>query len=267
MLERPKPDETKATLQEVLSARERLNTASLAAALSKRSIKMLGTVREPLFCAADVDAYVSVGHYLRTIRNYILDGHIRQLEVTDANGQWHQMYFFTEAGLYKYLLQSQEDVAGELQYYVFSLLKTERAQYLEAALEIAKKNEAALERIHQDLLAEYANLRALDSQPVVREPIPKCVEQPLGPGCLYFIGKADDDTSPTKIGYSKNLLRRLQNLQEANAAKLVIRRAILVTHAVEAEARAHKYFKDRHRRGEWYDLTPEAIRTYTDDWE
>ena len=240
----------------------------LMALFQAQNIRILGTMDEPLFCANDVAEHIGDINYSRKIGKYTRGEYLQMLAATTARGQLRQMQYLTEAGLYKYLLQSKGEKAEMFQRFAYKLLKTEREHYLAKVKEAAEIRISALEKINSDLLDGNTNLcAALKCRNKMRGNITIQIEKTLNLGCLYFIGEADNETAPTKIGYTKNLSRRLQCLQISNSAELIVRRSILVTNPADAEYRAHKYFKEKHHRGEWFNLTRDDICGYTDNCE
>lgn len=70
---------------------------------------------------------------------------------------------------------------------------------------------------------------------------------------VYVIGSAD---CPVKIGIATSLKGRLKQLQTGNPEELRCHHFVRVPvdRAIAVEAAAHRHFKDRHRRGEWFDV-------------
>lgn len=70
-------------------------------------------------------------------------------------------------------------------------------------------------------------------------------------GCVYFITTSSH--IGIKIGFSKNLQRRLKQLQTANAEKLEVL-YVIEDATMDTERFYHKYFSDVYNiRNEWYD--------------
>jgi len=234
----------------------------------ERAIRIHGTIGKPLFCATDVGKYIGDKNYDRRIQKYMPGKYMELLASTDTLERKCQMSYLTEAGLYKYLLHSKKKKAEEFQEFVYNFLVAERERHTVAVLEAAAKRELALKKINDDLTAGMSTLRdALECRNKLRRKGVQQIEKTFDLGCIYFIGKAQDSAAPTKIGYTKDLAKCFYALQTANSAELIIRRTILVTEPVEAEKRAHEYFRDWHCRGEWYNITQEAIHAYSDNWE
>ncbi len=70
---------------------------------------------------------------------------------------------------------------------------------------------------------------------------------------VYVIGSAE---SPVKIGVASSLPHRLYDLQIGNPDPLVCHHFVRLRadRAAAVEQAAHATFKDRHRRGEWFDI-------------
>jgi prophage antirepressor-like protein len=102
---------------------------------------MRGTVDEPLICAVDAAEYIGDTNYRRRLEKYTPGKYMQLLATTDIRGQRRQMQYFTEAGFYKYMLQSKGEKAEEFQCFVYELLKEERKKTVDSiqlALKIAK---------------------------------------------------------------------------------------------------------------------------------
>ena len=87
----------------------------------------------------------------------------------------------------------------------------------------------------------------------VKELIPKPIANEK-PYFLYAISAANK----VKLGYSKNIYNRKSNMQVSNADKLSLKMAIELScnesDAKIAEKKLHRYCKEYHIRGEWYDI-------------
>ena len=74
------------------------------------------------------------------------------------------------------------------------------------------------------------------------------------PYFLYAIAA----TNGIKLGYSKDIYNRKSNMQVGNADKLSLKMAIELScneaDAKIAEKKLHRYCKEYHIRGEWYDI-------------
>jgi len=240
----------------------------LIAIFEEKSIRILGTVEDPLFSAADVAAHIGNSHdYTRVVSKYASGEYIQKIEGGPIKkGERATAWYLTEAGLYKYLLRAKGEKAEEFQRYVYKLLKGLRAQCVAAALEVKEQRIRELEAINADLSAGTTNLRAaLERRNMLLQRVPEQIERPLRAGCVYFIGEAGNPAAPTKIGYGKSVAHRLRAAQTFWPAPLEVRRAIIVSTGLSAERRAHAHFNAHHVYGEWYNLTPEAIAAYTDE--
>ena len=115
-----------------------------------KEIRILGTVDEPLFCATDVAAHIDDSHdYVRTVSKYTLGEYTQKIEGGSTGRGRPAVWFLTEAGLYKYLMQSKKEKAEEFQRFVYKLLKEERKRTVDAiqlALKIERTKTAALEQ-------------------------------------------------------------------------------------------------------------------------
>jgi hypothetical protein len=96
----------------------------------------------------------------------------------------------------------------------------------------------------------------------------KIAELPA-PAYVYVIGAAD---GPQKIGVASDVEARRAMLQTGNPAGLVVVHhwALPRPAAFAVEGRAHWHLRDRHVRGEWFDVTPDeaiaAVEAARCDW-
>ncbi len=128
----------------------------LVKAFQEKNIRMRGTVDDPLICVTDAAEYIGDLNYRRKVEKYTLGKFMQNLPTTDIRGQKRQMQYFTEAGFYKYMMQSRGEKAEEFQLFVYELLKEERRKTVDStqlALKIARteidelrKTKASLER-------------------------------------------------------------------------------------------------------------------------
>jgi prophage antirepressor-like protein len=105
----------------------------------ERKIRIRGTIDRLRICGADVGAHIGDKNYSRIIANYV-DKYLEVIPVI-VSGRKYQMLYLTEAGLYKYLLQSKREEAEEFQDFVFELLTAERKRTVDSvqlALKIAQ---------------------------------------------------------------------------------------------------------------------------------
>jgi prophage antirepressor-like protein len=106
-------------------------------------VRILGTVDDPLFSAADVAAYIGdTLNYARVVKKYTPGEYIQKRSMADATGRMQQAYLLTEAGVYKYLTQAKGEKAAEFQQFVYRLLKEERKRTVDS-LQLALKIERA----------------------------------------------------------------------------------------------------------------------------
>lgn len=125
--------------------------AAISNILLSKNIRAWREADGLLFCMADVTAYIKDTHTDRIAKKYT-EGYgekfIKSIEFCDTQGRKRPMRFFTEKGLYKYLLQAQKPIAEEFQEYVYDLVVAERKRVVdEAQLEAKLARDAlALER-------------------------------------------------------------------------------------------------------------------------
>lgn len=72
-------------------------------------------------------------------------------------------------------------------------------------------------------------------------------------GFVYLV--ENENTDLCKIGYSKDVFRRVTQLQTANPLKVVILYRYFSIDALKLEAELHKYYEENKVRGEWFKLT------------
>ncbi len=135
-------------------------TTPLVKLFQERNIRILGTVEEPMFCAADVAKHIGDADYRNTIKKYepIFS---QSMEACDVRGQRRQMLFLSEMGLYRLLLQSKRKEALEFQMFTYDLLKTERKRTVDAlqlALKIERTRNEELRRAKSYLQLEQQDL-------------------------------------------------------------------------------------------------------------
>lgn len=246
---------------------------SMVKVFYNKNIRTQGVAEEMLFCVRDVAAYIGDANYVRALKKYKSDAteetgeYLLTVPAYDSVGCVRNMMFFTENGLYRYLLRSNLKKAVEFQTYVYNLLKKERGRILAEAIEKASVRARELESINADLLTGNANLRqALERRSKLRRRISSRIEKPVILGCLYFIGKergaGNQGAMPIKVGYAQNVRTRLSAFQVARLAKLVVHRTIVVTDPRVTEAHVHEHFRAKHIKGEWFSLTKEDIHAY-----
>lgn len=79
-------------------------------------------------------------------------------------------------------------------------------------------------------------------------------------GYLYFM--ENTETKMVKIGLGIIMFRRLASIQDANPAKIILRRAIPVRDCVAADLAARQHFASKKYRGEWFGLSAEEVAGY-----
>lgn len=65
-----------------------------------------------------------------------------------------------------------------------------------------------------------------------------------------------------KIGYTKNVIKRLATLQTANALELVIVERFFSLNARYLEKEIHKYYESQKVRGEWFQFSEEQVKNF-----
>ena len=72
-------------------------------------------------------------------------------------------------------------------------------------------------------------------------------------GFIYLV--ENEATDLCKIGYSKDVFRRVADMQVSNPIKIIILYRYFSIDAPKLESDLHKYYKLQHLRGEWFKLT------------
>ncbi len=108
-----------------------------------------------------------------------------------------------------------------------------------------------------------------DGQPVEREQVPSDdvgrsadAAREHRPGHVYFIA-ATPYRDECKIGHSANIVKRRQQLQTGNAARLEVLHTIAqptVGQARMLEQALHAYLAHRQLQGEWFRLSRDEVR-------
>ena len=75
--------------------------------------------------------------------------------------------------------------------------------------------------------------------------------------CVYFIKEGDDDIF--KVGYTGNLIERLETLQVGNSRNLSVYKTIICNSASFYEKFIHHKIQKYHIKGEWYRLSKDLI--------
>ncbi len=138
------------------------NITPLVAIFQEKSIRILGTVEDPLFSAADVAAHIDDANYARKIAKYVPGEYMQLMLAVDAGGvRKRPMQYLTEYGLYKYLTQAKGPKAEDFQRFVYYLLKEERKRTVDSiqlALRIAKTQLEESRREQEFLKREQSGL-------------------------------------------------------------------------------------------------------------
>lgn len=95
-------------------------------------IRIAGTADAPLFCARDVAAHIRDKHLARYLKG-LAATYVQQIQAADPRGHKRATAFFTEKGLYRYLLQSRRAEAASFQGLAYDLLAAERRRVVNAA--------------------------------------------------------------------------------------------------------------------------------------
>lgn len=123
----------------------------LVAIFEEKSIRILGTVEDPLFSVADVAAYIDDTHNCaRVICKYAIGEYKQRVNDGPALGGRPSLWYLTEAGLYKYLLQAKGEKAEEFQRFVYKLLKGERKRTVDSLRLAIKIGQAKLSEVRQN---------------------------------------------------------------------------------------------------------------------
>lgn len=77
---------------------------------------------------------------------------------------------------------------------------------------------------------------------------------------VYFITENEASLSPIKIGFSKNISKRIKELQTGNPSKLLLMGWLTSPNDAELEKSLHRQFSlQRCDHGEWFDINHEDI--------
>ena len=77
-------------------------------------------------------------------------------------------------------------------------------------------------------------------------------------GLVYFVSW-ENDLNVVKIGLSRSLRKRLNELCVANAHRLMIRKVLWASNALELEKMLHEKFAAHRISGEWFHLSPAIV--------
>ncbi len=134
----------------------------LIALFQARNIRILGSVCEPLFCAADVAKYIEDDNSVRIFQKQTPEDYIRWETVRDSRGRMQKTRFLTESGLYRYLLQSTCEEAESFQLFTYSLLKETRRRTvdnIQLAAKIEQTKATKLQAIKDAARKERQNVQ------------------------------------------------------------------------------------------------------------
>ena len=81
--------------------------------------------------------------------------------------------------------------------------------------------------------------------------------------CVYFIKEGNDDIF--KIGYTCNLIERLETLQVGNSRNLSVYKTIICNSASFYEKFIHHKIQKYHIKGEWYRISKDLIDSLISD--
>lgn len=126
----------------------------------ERKIRIRGTLEKLLICGADVGCHIGDKNYDRQIKKYAPGKYVEIVMSVGTNGRRCQMLYLTEAGLYKYLLQSKREEAEEFQDFVFDILTAERKKTVDSiqlALKISQTENDELRREKASLQREKSS--------------------------------------------------------------------------------------------------------------
>jgi prophage antirepressor-like protein len=142
---------------------------ALVTLFAEKKIRIRGTVADPLICGVDLASYIGDANYGRTFKVYTDALYVQRLPTKDAQGQLRQMLYLTEAGAYKYLLQSRLAKAEPFQLYVYSLLKDARQAEVDIAELKAKIAQTEAEALRTETNEERARATAAEARALLSE--------------------------------------------------------------------------------------------------
>jgi len=80
---------------------------------------------------------------------------------------------------------------------------------------------------------------------------------------IYLIKDIQSDVY--KIGYSKNVNKRIKQLKTANSGTLRLIESFKTQHNRKVETALHNRYKNKHVNGEWFELSNEEIKSFGAD--
>jgi len=138
-----------------------------------KDIRVIGTVKKPLFCAADVAKYIGDKRYQQAIKNYEdaatpeTGPYVLKMDFKTKSGAMVKMLFLTENGVYRYLLRSDFPKATEFQAYVYRVLQAERDRVVDAKLLAQKIAYTLLEKRLDEKIMDV-NMARSDAERAIR---------------------------------------------------------------------------------------------------
>ncbi len=132
------------------------------------NIRILGTDEDPLFLMSDIAKHLNDTHCDRLTKTYT-SGYLVKMKHPQFPKHPQGVNFFTEKGLYKYLLRSNSPKAEEFQDFVFDILKQTRHQIVDShllKLKIADENNYAYEHHLSYVDNSRFNDRMLEAEPI-----------------------------------------------------------------------------------------------------
>jgi prophage antirepressor-like protein len=130
----------------------------------EKGIRIMGTVNKPIFCAGDVAVHIGDSHYMRRIEKYTVGLYTQWGMACDTLGRSRKTMFFTEVGLYKYLLQVQCAAAEPFQLFVYNLLREERERTVDAVQLALKIEQTRCEELRREKAALTKEKTALHAE-------------------------------------------------------------------------------------------------------
>jgi len=96
-----------------------------------KDIRIIGTVEDPLFYVNDVAKHIEDENVARILHEEQPKTYVQWDVLHNAKGEARKSLFFTEMGLYRYLLNSQKALARPFQIFTYNLLCKERKQIID----------------------------------------------------------------------------------------------------------------------------------------
>jgi len=159
----------------------------------EKKIRIIGTVEEPLFCAADVAVHIRDINGDRIFREQTPGVYVHWDNTDDGKGRKQLTRFLTEPGLYRYLLQTNLKRAEAFQEYTYELLTEERKRTVDS-IELATK-------IEQTKIEELKRAKRTAS-------ILQAKEQEELAHCLYVANSAREKLKETRKQLEERIVAR-----------------------------------------------------------